>query len=262
MTSFLRLNGITVPVAIGGAGLNPDAIGKMSRAASGAANAGRRLRKGGWKFNTVLRTAAEAIAFRELLAGEGHVVSFDSSWYTSQGMAPVAVGAHWSLSSSGPSPKYGAKCAKSTTDETDLQYAFFDSGSPWTLAWWAYVGAWHHWITNSAGTKWKDGVFTEDAVEGLVSVASGVATFNYSQGNPTAIDDLVALPYLVPSDWPAQIYGFGYAFGLLPALTADGLYIEQNTRVSVLGSDAPTGRVVPVKAAKNFHDFAFELSAV
>ncbi len=130
------------------------------------------------------------------------------------------------------------------TDATDAQWAIVESGAPWSLSWWAYRGGWDHWFTTSEGTKWKNGLLTTGSLAGLVGVTSGVATFNYSQGNPTGIDDVVALPYVVPADWPAQIYAFGYAFGLLPQLTADGLFIERNSRVTVLGPDAPTGRVV------------------
>lgn len=257
MTSFLRLNGIAVPVAVGS---SPTAarefIGKNRRAVDGSMVASRRAVKGVWKFGTAIRAAPEALAWRDLIVGLGHVLSFDAQTsYTSKGMAPVSVAGGWSFTTSGP--KYGAACAQWTTG--NAVWAFFSSTSPWTLAWWVNESAagWHHYVQNSAGTKWIDGVLAPGgSMLGFVGVTAGVATF----GSVTAskIDDIVALPFLAPNDWAAQIYGFGSAFGLLPALTADGEFIEQNTAVSVLGGE-PTGKLLRGATAKNLHDFSFEL---
>ncbi len=257
MTSFLRLNGIAVPVAHGGT-TNADLefIGKNVRSIDGSMVAGRRNIKGKWRFASALRTAAESLAFRDLIVGRGHVLSFDAqNSYTSKGMAPVSVAAGWGFSTSGP--KYGAACASWTTG--NALWSFFTSSSPWTLAWWVNESAagWHHYVQNSAGTKWIDGVLAPGgSMLGFGGVASGVATF----GSVTAskIDDIVALPYLTPADWPAQLYGFGSAFGLLPALTADGDFIEQNSSISVLGGE-PTGKLFRGATVKNLHDFGFEL---
>lgn len=267
MTSFLRLNGIAVPVALGSATLDPAAVGKNRRSANGTMNASRRLRKGGWKFSTVIKTAAEALAFRELLAGEGHVLSFDSSFYTSQGMAPTAIGAGWTLSATGP--KFGAKCATSDTAATVLSYAF-PTATGYTIAYyWNDAGAgYHHYVLTSAGTKWIDGVLSPGgSLLGLRDPGVyGVASFQATGGATGKLDDLVVLPYVVPSTWPAQMYAWGNTdtqpFSSLPALVADGSFIEQNTRVSVLGGDAPAGRVIYGSGTKNLHDFSFELAEV
>lgn len=259
---FLRLNGIVVPVSITTSpGLVPETIGKMRRSANGTANASRRLIKGGWKFTTAIRTAAEALAFRELLAGEGHVLSFDNqNFYTSQGMAPAAIGSGWAFSASGP--KYGSHCATSTTHNSS--WAFFEPASPFSLGWWLWeTSLWNHYFYRSDGAGWVNGVdgFAIGDMHGLVTVTAGVANFGVGSGT-SKWDNIVALPYLVPDAWPGQIYGFGSAFGLLPALTADGLLIEQNTQVSVLGGDAPTGKVSYAKVARNMHDFNFDLAEV
>ncbi len=262
-TKFLRLNGIAMPVALAGAGPGREFIGQNRRAADGTMVAPRRGRKGVWRFSTAIRTAEEALAWRDLVEGEGHVLSFDSSnWYTSQGMAPVSVAGGWSFSAVGP--KYGAACASWTTG--NAVWAFFESGSPWTLGYWLNVGGggWNHVLVNSEGSTWLNGLpggslpaGWASLTEGFGGVAAGVATF----GSLTAskIDDIVALPYVVPSDWPLQIHDFGEAFGLLPVVKADGLFIENDTAVkSVIGGE-PAGRVTRGASLKNLHDFAFEL---
>ena len=41
----------------------------------------------------------------------------------------------------------------------------------------------------------------------------------------------------MPTDWPAQVFGFGYSFGSLLDLTADGLLIEQNAEMALQLAD-------------------------
>lgn len=258
MTSaFLRLNGITVPVFHQNANAAKTPIGAFRRSVNGTGTVPRRTRKGVWKFDTTPKSAAEALAFRELVAGSGQVLSFDAqTYYTSTGQAPNSVAVGWSFTTTGP--KYGAACAQWTTG--NALWAFFDASSPWTLAWWLDQSAagWHHYMQNSAGTKWIDGVLAPGgSMLGFGGVSSGVATF----GSVTAskIDDIVALPYLAPDDWAAQIYGFGSAFSALPVLTADGKFIEQDTAVTVIGGDDASARVMISGTTKNIHAFAFEL---
>jgi hypothetical protein len=264
MTSFLRLNGIAVPVsATASASVAQETIGKMRRSVNARAVVPRRARKGTWRFSTVLKSAAEALAWRDLISGAGHVVNFDASNpYTSKGMAPVSVAGGWSYTGTGP--KYGAACAQWTTG--NALWAFFTSSSPWTVAYWLNKGGtgYHHVVVTSGGSSWLDGVLGGSLpvgwgslLEGFGGVSSGVATFG--SASASKIDDIVALPFVVPSSWPAQMYGFGSAFGVLPVLTADGLFIEQNSTISVVGGDSPQGRPVRVASAANFHDFNFEL---
>jgi hypothetical protein len=259
VTSFLRLNGIVVPVATGSAGLKQEDIGGMRRAIDGTPVFSRRATKRRWSFKTTIRSAQESLAWRDLITGKGHVLSFDGqSLYTSKGLPPASTGANWSLTT--VSPKYGAAMAQWTS--TSSTWTFFTATSPWTIAYWLNQAAagWHHYVQTSAGSKWIDGVATASSMLGFGGVSSGVATF----GSATAskIDDIVALPYIVPSDWPAQIYGFGSAFGTLPRLVADGLFIEQNAVAMAVVGMPPDGTPVKAATAANLHSFSFELLEV
>lgn len=263
MTAFLRLNGLTVPVSIGTANADEESIGKFRRSVNATGIVPRRAIKGAWKFSTTIKSAAESLAWRDLIGGKGHVLSFDAqNYYTSKGMAPVSVAGGWSFTTSGP--KYGAACAQWTTG--NALWAFFLSGAPWTIGYDLNLGGggWHRVWTNSAGNTWVDGVLGgsppvgwSSLLEGFGGVASGVATFG--SASASKIDNITALPFLAPDNWAAQDAAFGAAFGLLPALTADGAFVEQNTKVSVLGGDTPIGRVVISGSSKNLHSFAFDL---
>ncbi len=262
MTSFLRLNGLIVPVAVGSSPeIAQETIGKMRRSINGTAVVPRRARKGGWKFGITPKTAAEALAWRELIAGAGHVLSFDSSnWYTSKGMAPVSVAGGWSFETT--NQLFGAACAKWTTGNAVWQ--MFSTSSLWTVAWWLNQssGGWHHYVQTSAGSKYIDGVLTPGgSMLGFGSVSSGALTL----GSTTAslLDDLVAIPYVVPAAWAPQMFRWGgdeqHPFSQLPVLTADGLFIEQNVATTVVGGDA-TGKLMKVATASNLHTFSFQLS--
>ncbi len=247
MTDFLRLNGITVPVARGSADGEQEVFGQMVRGMNARAVAPRRARKNNWKVSTTYIPLLDAFAWQELVAGAGHVLSFDTqNSYTSKGMAPVSVAVGWGFTTS--SPKYGAACATWTTGNAVWQ--FFPTSSAWTVCWWLNEAAagWHHYVLNSAGTKWIDGVLAPGGTMlGLVSVTSGVATFGSSTASK--IDDIVALPYLTPASWPAQIYGFNAAFGLLPLLTADGRMKGLASATSVLGGGSSSFEVARGRAS-------------
>ena len=63
-------------------------------------------------------------------------------------------------------------------------------------------------VLRSDGTKWLNGAVSV-AASLFCTVAAGVVTL----GNDVAggFDDVVFLSYLVPTDWPAQIFAFGAA---------------------------------------------------
>ncbi len=261
MTSFLRLNGITVPVSPDSAALEPKDIGAEMTAEDGTPLFNRRGTKNTWSVRSTVRTAAEALAFKDLVLGEGQVINFNNqSFYSFSGLPPTVVGGGWTIVTT--LPKYGSHRAAHTANNLTT-YTPFTSSSPWSILLWRTTDGgttWNHWVLRSDGTKWLNGVVSL-AASAFCTVSSGVVTL----GNDVAggFDDVVFLPYLVPTTWPAQIHGFGYAFGTLPRLTADGLFIEQNLAGGVATKGrAGALRAVKTRAAADMHDFAFELLEV
>lgn len=263
MTSFLRINGITVKAALDSPEIGEKDIGAEHDAIDGTPIINRRAQLKNWKFTTTPRSAAEALAFRNLIGGKGQVVSFDNqTLYAATGLSPSSIGGNWGTTTS--SPKFGAAMGQWTN--TNTAWPFFTSSSPWTLAWWLNQSAagWHHYMQTSAGTKWIDGVLAPGGTMlGFVGVTAGVATFGSSTASK--IDDIVALPYVVPANWPAQMYAWGNGAGLpfsaLPNLTIDGLFVELNTLVTVVGKFIG-GKVVKSAAAADLHKMSFELREV
>lgn len=247
MTSFLRLNGIAVPVAVDSAELGQDEPGQGGRSDDGSPIFNRRWTKRVWSVRTTLRTSAEALAWRDLVTGKGHVLNWeDSVHYASSGLAPSSVQADFTISA--VNPKYGTKRAASAATATNkASWPMFTSSSPWTVCLWDTTdggATWHHYVVRSDGAKWVDGVRNDAASTTFLAVAAGVVTLGVTSV-AHGFDDVVGFPQLMPTDWPAQIFGFGAAFGQIWKITADGLYIEQNASITVVGRP---GKIKAVKA--------------
>lgn len=231
MASFLRLNGIPVPVLDGSAKLRaPEELGQSERAVDGSLRIHRRAIKQPWDFSIAHQVAATALAFRDLLLGKGQTWGFDSNLYGSKGTGPSAA----TNAVQGATAKYGAGgCTLTATSGTITWIALpLLSGGPWTVSVWRKVGAgaWVHYLKTSAGSVWTDGVLTGSTAWLTVTTAAGAVKIDADAASTTHIDDLVVLPYAVPSDWPASIHGYGAAFSPLARLYADGLFIEANSK--------------------------------
>ena len=274
MPDFLRINGIIVPVADGSPSIEQVFIGETRRAVDGSPIINRRAIKGVWKFRTATRTALEAIAFRRLIAGEGHLVTWDGNHhYSTKGLPPTSVGADFTTTQTnvkfgagpdGISP-FRANSAATATNKAAWQM-FATSGAVWTISMHVSTNAgvtWAHYVVDSSARKWVDGVRNDAASTTFLAVASGLVTIGVTS-TAYAFDDVVGLPYLVPTDWPAQISASIYPWGRSPRVTASGLFIEQDTQKSVVASPS-SGRVTQgfyPTFDRSLHDFEFELLEV
>jgi hypothetical protein len=164
-------------------------------------------------------------------------------------------------------PKYGTRRANSAATATNkASWPMFTATSPWTVALWASTNAgvdWNHYVVDSTARKWVDGVRNDGASTPFLAVAAGVVTLGVTSV-AYGFDDVVGFPNLMPTDWPPQLYAFGFAFGLLPRITADGLFIEQNAQISVKGivGDLKAYQGFKPTLLANLHDFEFSLMEV
>lgn len=226
----LTVNGITIPVCAWKE--SDEEIGERTRAASGKSLVSIRDRKIVRKLTVRTEDTTLAEAIKGLLCGDGLSWTFDIDWYSEQGLPVIATAgaASSSLGSTAPTPAFGAKrlaIPAATTVSWQLPDRYSVS---WTLIFWAYyLGAWHHYVVNSLGAKWKDGVTTTASVYVNVVTAGGTTQMQLSapSGAATYYDDVVAVPYLWPSTWPAQVYAGMRAWKPFPFLEVNGDLMPQ-----------------------------------
>ncbi len=258
---FLRLNGIAVPVSLDSATVNQKDIGSEKIAEDGTPLFNRRATKRTWAVSTTIRSAEEALAWRDLVTGKGHVLNFNNNnLYTSKGQPPATVGGGFTVTAT--LPKFGAYRAAATAANT-ATWVVFTATSAWTVMLWHTLDGgttWSRWVIRSDGAKWLDGVVSVAATT-FMGVASGVLTLGSASAG--GFDDVVCLPFLVPTDWPAQDYAFGYAFGPLPRLTVDGAFIEASAAGGIsVKCKVGTLKGFVANGTKNAQDFSFELTEV
>lgn len=262
MTTFLTINGFPIAVADQGASDDEEIIGEESRALDGSLRHVGRGVKRVWNLRSVLDTYANSETVKKLLRPQsnGFHFPFNTDLYSSKGTNYSGAGG--SIGAAAPSPKFGAGRAAITSGNT-LTFSTALTGS-WTLGVWKWDGSsWDHWIKTSAGTQWKNGVLDVTATTWF-GVSSNSA-FLTGDGATRYYDDLVCLPFLVLSTWPALWYARSVAFSSLPKLLLGGGIIDGGTEVEVMGRIGTTTKrqaVISGSWVQNAQEFDFTLSEV
>lgn len=231
---FLTVNGLTLSVADGSAKESFEEIGDTSRAFDGTLRRSRLTRKRILSVDTAPMLATDAYAWEQLLAGEGHTWSFNTSLYSSKGLGPNA---STGLTVNATAPQFGAGMMRVAAAGTPNTAVFATGlGSVWTVAVWVSVaaGPWGHFVVRSDGAKWVNGVRNDGAATAFL-VVSGSVTLSGHTTDTVDYDDLVVLPYAVPDAWPETWGVATSAFSALPALTLGGDVVPEGTR-TVMGS--------------------------
>lgn len=207
---FCKLNGIVVPVSVDDHSAEPVLIEDNERAESASLLVDRRAEKGRWSFSITPQVAAAAFAFRSLLHGRGQYWSFDTSLYSSKGLGP-SLSTDVSLVGGG-STWLGAGAIVMAAPSGDQRYLALTplSTEGWTVMTARKVGAaaWQHFIVTSAGSVYTNGVLTGSAAWLTVTTSTGEVKIVADAIDDTLHDELIVLPYVVPSDWPSQLYTF------------------------------------------------------
>lgn len=228
MADGLTLNGIPVPVRSGFARSNARAADTV-RAYSGRARRTGRTLKREWQHTTTALTRVEGRAVQGLVEGEGHTLTFDTtSLFTERG-EPRASGTGGRAGTGEPS-KHGGANAFLVCGNDLWQLGF---GAEWTvLGWRAYTDGtqpsgirWDHHVRDSTlGTYYTNGAPGGTDVSTYLNVTTAGA-LNIGAGGGAYVDDVVALPYLLPAAWVPLLYAFHNArpWSPLPRLYAAGL---------------------------------------
>lgn len=220
---FLSLNGITVPVVEGRR--RQVSIGVDSRSFSGVYRLGRRATRQEWEFKTGPLSSVEALAFRGLIAGDGHALAFDGDTFTSRGLAPsTASGSLFQGARFGGGFELplGVSCTWAMQlgpRWTTLHHLFDATG-----------GVWLQVINRSDGARWIQG--TAAASAGGLSVSGGSLSLTGAL-NLRRFDDVVGLPFMAPDLWVPEVAAWhsARAWSALPYLSAGGAFSVGETKV-------------------------------
>lgn len=243
---FLRINGVTAPVKADSANERALLLEDVTRMEDTTLFVDRRGEKGSWKVNLILQGTQvdnQADYWRKLIHGEGQYASFDSSLYTSKGLAPsVATNSTQSAGSSW----LGAGKVTQTAGSGVLTYPALKPNS--TTGWTVMVarklgaGAFSHYSVNSLGEEYLNGALSVLGITWLsVNTAAGTVTLTADGAQSTVIDELIIYPYVVPFNWMSQLYAFqnpvsgNKQIGALRFLKIDGDLIDDKTVRTVVG---------------------------
>lgn len=122
-----------------------------------------------------------------------------------------------------------------------------DVASGWTILVWRYESAAWNWYTlelqAGVAAQYKNGAYVGSTLPSWMSVSNGVLTITGSgQSADAYYDDLVILPYVVPSAFIAGQYTFAsaQAWSSMPFLVASGDWLDTQTSIKVDGTDNGT----------------------
>jgi hypothetical protein len=215
MASFLTINGIDVPILVEGSEATPQLIMDSARAEDQSLIENVEAEKLYLKHKLVPQTRANGFAYRQLIHGAGHYWSFDDTaggggtagLYSSKGLGPTGSIAGVSLAGAAPAPWLGAGRVAITTGNS-LVYTL----GPGLVAITVMVAlnvnsaGWNHIIKDDGGTVFTNGALAGAAATVGINLATGVVTLSTAGGVTYQYDELIILPYRLPSTWPAQIY--------------------------------------------------------
>jgi hypothetical protein len=225
---FLTLNGIPLQMAPSSGAKRAVHLGQYGRSYNGTPFSTVRTTKVDMPGTTTPMTKAEADTLERLLQGDGHVWSFDSVDYSSRGTPVLSSGGAGYTLSAG-APKFGTDALEVTNPDGFVRWSLAGdewSWSAWTMMLWVWEGTWHHYARTSAGSYWKDGAtIAAGSFPAWVTFIASILRVD-ADGSDRLVDDMVMLPYVVPSTWPAYVYGAGVAFGQLPMHAVGGDWLE------------------------------------
>jgi hypothetical protein len=230
---LLTLNDIPIPVAADSFGEDaPQVIGEDVRAFDGSLRSTEIAVKRVWRGRTTPKLQLEREALRRLIRGEGDHFVFDADLYSDKGLLATYGGSAPTIVGS-PAPKYGAGCVSVPNGSTLQVAGVIPSTAPlgWAVAVWRYNGAsWDHYLVTSAGEKWVNGARNDAASTTWLGVASGTLSLS-GDGAIRYYDDLVVLPFRIPTSWASIIYGAGHAWPTMPRLAAAGVGVPGGATV-------------------------------
>lgn len=221
--SYMTISGIIMPIKHDGASEGRDDLKTELRAIDGTYVRDVRANKRRWTLMTRHLPLDEARALRNLVMGVGNHWGFqDGSRYSDKGLGSW-VGVYTVPTTGG---KFGGHLDVTGSGRTLTLGAAYVAA--WTVAQWVFdpdEGDWVHRIQTSTGVKIQNGVVVSPLWD--QALASGVYTVPYDGTSGFGgCDDLVILPYVMPTSWCLQ-WPLTVPFSPLPRLSLEGEIIEE-----------------------------------
>lgn len=245
MSTFLAVNGVTLPVAHGSAKDSIRSIGSDSTAYSGAAIRQRLTTKYDLEVETTPMLADTAFAWASFIRGEGQYWSFASHLYSSKGVGPTS---STGVALDGTEYKHAASGISVTAGNAFGATAVYSAAVGCTLMFWYEVTAgagFTHYITTKQRDLntyyWTNGATKTAGTPAPTGLSTSIGSGDFSLGMAAAtryLDEVVLLPFVIPDDWASSLYTFhnSGAWTALPRLSLSGDAIwETSTTRSVVG---------------------------
>jgi hypothetical protein len=182
-----------------------------------------------WSGTTPWMIPSEARFLVALLQGRGHVWNFDDTTdylYSSKGLFPATGDNHTARNTS--AKQFGDAGLEINAGEVvtfDTGYVF-----DWTVMLWkgdADFNPVNHYIVNSNGNKWVDGVRNDGASTAFITESAGVFTLaDATSVTQSYFDDLVIIDEAIDAAWAEDLGTMNTAFGPLPLLRNRGAMLN------------------------------------
>jgi len=260
---FATLQGIRIPLlSAPGADQIRTSTGVTFSSGLGQMDSGRRQKRRVWRgtacFYAEGDSYADGAAFRELLAGRGHLVRFSEGFEASTWLGPEPGYRDCYVDPTAADPFGGSTGilqvrASGVTDRPFLAYDFQLPPTGWALVWWEYDddGFYHRALSWDGATRrgWQNGVRDDDV--GTASgpgannflrpiVTDGIARLVRAGSAAFQIGPVLGLQFCPSNTQMAQLTQHIQPFGPMPALRLEGDMIGEewvHVRPTPLRSD-------------------------
>lgn len=239
--SYLRINGVEIPVAAGQSGFNVVIIDGDRTTQNNRQVIRRRRARNDWDFTTTKVPPREADFIEALVSGQGHRASFDVDLWTTRGRTPLSSSGA-GITNVSPPPRFGANRLILAGGSPSVVWDFNAPAESsaflsdrWFLQCWRSSGttlaSWNFWQARSDGALFLNGVRDDTLDSTWFSVAEGKLTIRPGTSPAcVAVDDL-SIIFAEPSDeqaiMAAQWQMDDHAWSDMPHVTADGDFCER-----------------------------------
>lgn len=255
---WLSMNGLELSVSNDSAIENVREIGATEASFDGTLRRTRQGVKRDLSFKTPPLTGAEAYFWGNWIRGIGEVWSFESSLYGSKGTGPTS--STGCTQDSSPA-KHGTYSLEITSTNTFAVAGYTSGGSVTTILWHYESGAWHHYVIDgNEATVYRDGSSYATPLDWFAA-SGGTVTLTASGGVSHNFDDMVILPFSVPTGYWDDIYSWHdtNSWGALPALKCMGDIIPEAQTRTMMG-DVTESRPLKAYLSGSFTTVARTLS--